>query len=81
VLLFGDPSSKALQNQRKATMSDDQSADIDQADFIYSPEQPLTLEMRIELLEYQMAEVQRHLASLNEKLNWLRLIGTDGAHA
>ncbi|MGH7136068.1 MAG: hypothetical protein ACREHD_10030 [Pirellulales bacterium] len=49
-------------------MSQDSMPGVDQIDFIYSPEQPLTDEQRIEVLEFEVAELRAQLASLVERL-------------
>lgn len=49
-------------------MSQDREPSVDQIDFIYCPEQPLTDEQRIELLEFEVAELREQLASLVERL-------------
>lgn len=50
-------------------MSQDREPSVDQIDFIYSPEQPLTDEQRIEVLEFEVAELREQLASLVERLS------------
>ena len=52
-------------------MPDTAAPDLEQVDFIYCPEQPLSAEQRIELLEAQMAEMREQIAALAEQVNWL----------
>ena len=41
---------------------------FDDADFIYSPEQPLTIDQRVEVLEGQVADLRAQLSSMAERL-------------
>lgn len=52
-------------------MPDIAEPDFKQVDFDYCPEQPLSSEQRIELLESQMAELREQIAALAEQVNWL----------
>ncbi len=43
-------------------------ANLDQVDFIYSPDQPLTDEQRIEVLELQVADLRSQVDTLLERI-------------
>lgn len=58
-------------------MPDTAEPDLDQADFVYCPEQPLSSEQRIGLLESQMAEMREQIAALAEQVNWLAASADD----
>jgi hypothetical protein len=51
-------------------MSEGADANVDQIDFVYSPEQPTTAEQRIEVLELQVAEMREQIGALAERLTW-----------
>jgi hypothetical protein len=44
---------------------------INDAEFIYSPDQPLTSDQRIEVLELQVAELREQLSAVVERLTML----------
>jgi hypothetical protein len=50
-------------------MSNGTCPDTDQVDFIYSPEQPLTTEQRIELLEIEISEIREQIHALLERFS------------
>lgn len=50
-------------------MSQDSVPSVDQIDFIYSPERPLTDEQRIEVLEFEVAELREQMASLVDRFS------------
>jgi hypothetical protein len=52
-------------------MSDGGNETDDDLDFAYSPEQQLTPEQRIEVLESQVAEMREQIGALIEQLPWL----------
>jgi hypothetical protein len=52
-------------------MSDDGNEQGDDLDFAYSPEQRLTTEQRIEVLESQVAEMREQIGTLMSQLPWL----------
>lgn len=51
-------------------MSEGAEQNVDQIDFIFSPEQPTTAEQRIEVLELQVSEMHEQIGVLAERLNW-----------
>ena len=51
-------------------MSEGAEQNVDQIDFVFSPDQPATAEQRIEVLELQVAEMREQIGALAEQLNW-----------
>lgn len=49
-------------------MSRAAATDVEQIDFVYAPDLPLTLEQRIEVLELQAAEMREQILALVEFL-------------
>ena len=54
--------------KRDCYMSRVTATDVEQIDFVYAPELPLTLEQRIEVLELQAAEMREQILALVECL-------------
>jgi Tfp pilus assembly protein PilO len=52
-------------------MSDGGNEQGDDLEFAYSPEQRLTTEQRIEVLESQVAEMREQIGALLKQLPWL----------
>ena len=57
-------------------MSQGTNADVNQFDFTFCPDQPPTLEQRIEVLELQVSEMREQIEALAEQVGWLMLSGT-----
>ncbi|HET6881458.1 MAG TPA: hypothetical protein VFI31_14950 [Pirellulales bacterium] len=57
--------------QGNAVMSQGNEVEIDQIDFEYAPDQPLSHEQRIEVLEFQVAEMREQIGALVEQLMWM----------
>lgn len=58
-------------------MSQGTCADVTQFDFIFCPDQPLTLEQRLEVLELEVAEMREQISALAEQVTWLTLSDRD----
>src|ERR1700742_3156694 len=52
-------------------MSESPMQNVDEMDFDYSPEQPLSAEQRIELLELEVGDLHHQLGALVEQFGWL----------